>query len=113
MKEKLATFIFKRFYKVDDRWMHDDNFINKYRFYVTEDPNNIRQLSGGKNFTVKQSSTYSDGFLGYVGCIKVDDFYIAVMCADHPDEVKWHLKMVKAGWEMIPRKYYNRLVDVA
>ena len=113
MKEKLATFIFKRFYKADDRWMYDDKFINKYRFYVTENPDNIRTLGSGFTYVVKEASKYSDGFLSYVGCIKVDDFYIAVMNADRPEEVRWHLKMVNNGWEMIPRKHYNKLVDVA
>lgn len=113
MKEQLKVFLLQKMHGQDEKWMHNEHINNKYRFYVTDNPDNIRTLVGGDIFTVRQSSKFDDGFLGDVNAMPIGDgLWFATMQVDRPEELRWHLKMHKAGWEIIPKKYYSQLVEV-
>ena len=111
MQKKLGAYILQEYFHNDREvtWLPEYN--SKWIFYVTESDKDIREV--GRNYTVKSSSKFEDGFLGDVGCIKIGNFWIALMDGNNPYDVRWHLKMVRHGWERIPKKYYEMKVEVA
>jgi len=90
----------------------DNHFANKFRYYVTDNPDLIRTMDNGL-YTVKASSKWEDGFLGDIFAEPIgDELFIAQMDLRQARHVRWHLKMIKNGWETIPKELYGKIVEV-
>jgi len=76
-----------------------------YRFFVTTDESKLRLMSNKPN----EGFADIEGFKG-IPVIKLGEFYVVGLWDDpDTDNIKM-VKVKKAGWEMIPKKYHNMLV---
>jgi len=116
MKVTLRGYLGKLFHGDSDRLTYknwDTIFKDDYRYYVTENPDSCRVTGRcGQLLVAKASSEWDDGFLGDIFAKKIGDFYVAQMDLRDPSDVRWHLKMIKNGWEVIPKEYYGRMMEV-
>lgn len=116
MKTTLYGYLGQLFHGFDGEITYSDwdkYFKDWYRYYITTNPDSCRVTGKcGQLLTAKASSKFDDGFCGDIFAVKVDEFYIAQMNLRDTSDVRWHLKMIKNGWEVIPKKLYDRIVEV-
>lgn len=107
----------KKHFGPDILWDPNAEEHDKFDYYVTDNPDEIHFHSGAtyedgtEMLHVKAASSFKDGFLSDIPCVRVGKFFVAIVKRFSANQTRWLLKMSNRGWEKIPRKYYTKTVN--